>query len=454
MAKFWQYLQEKIQEWIESEISLSIWKTLMKPLKGFLGKTSDVDGKSVDREVITIKVRTKKVRTRKVRTRKVVIINVSVAVVLVVGFGILYLPITHETNESPPVQPPKNDPGNDHNEPPPGEEPPPVQTAMPHETNESPPVQPVKPEPSEPDKDKEQSPGKELPIMEQGKNKPEKEPKMKERDILVKKFPAGTILRDCDTCPELVVVPPGSFTMGSPASEEGRHTDEGPRHRVTIEQPFAVGKYEVTRGEYAQFVLDTEHSTTPSCRIYEDEGEWNERSGHDWQNPGYRQTERDPVVCVSWEDAQEYVLWLSKKTGKAYRLLSEAEWEYVARAGTTTRYTWGDEIGQNRAHCDGCGSRWDSKRTSPVGSFVPNGFGLHDMHGNVWEWVADCWNRSYEGAPSDGSAWESVACKLRVVRGGSWDSSPALLRSADRFGLASDSRYSIDGFRVACTLTL
>ena len=282
----------------------------------------------------------------------------------------------------------------------------------------------------------------------------DQEPKMKERDILVKKFPPGTILRDCDTCPELVVVPPGSFTMGSPASEEGRHTDEGPRHRVTIEQPFAVGKYEVTRGEYAQFVLDTGHSTTPSCRIYEGEGEWNERSGHNWQNPGYRQTERDPVVCVSWDDAQEYVLWLSKKTGKAYRLLSEAEWEYVARAGTTTRYTWGDEIGQNRAHCDGCGGWWDSKRTSPVGSFVPNGFGLHDVHGNVWEWVADCWNRSYEGARTDGSAWESVACKLRVVRGGSWNSSPALLRSADRFGLASDSRYSIDGFRVACTLTL
>ena len=387
------------------------------------------------------------------------IINVFVAVVLVVGFGILYFSIPHETNESPPVQPPKKDPGSKPTKDekhPLEEEPPSVQTAMPLETNELPPVQPVKPEPdSKPDKDKEQSPEKEPPIMEQGKNKPEKkEPKMKERDILVKKFPAGTILRDCDTCPELVVVPPGSFTMGSPASEEGRHTDEGPRHRVTIEQPFAVGKYEVTRGEYAQFVLDTEHSPTPSCRIYEDEGEWNERSGHNWQNPGYRQTERDPVVCVSWEDAQEYVLWLSKKTGKAYRLLSEAEWEYVTRAGTTTRYTWGDEIGQNRAHCDGCGGRWDSKRTSPVGSFVPNGFGLHDMHGNVWEWVADCWNRSYEGAPTDGSARESVACKLRVVRGGSWDSSPALLRSADRFGLASDSRYSIDGFRVACTLTL
>ena len=276
---------------------------------------------------------------------------------------------------------------------------------------------------------------------------------MKERNLLVKKFPAGTTLRDCDTCPELVVVPPGSFTMGSPASEEG-YTDEGPLHRVTIDRPFAVGKYEVTREEYAQFVLDTEHSPTPSCRIYEDEGEWNERSGHNWQNPGYHQTERDPVVCVTWEDAQEYVLWLSKKTGKAYRLLSEAEWEYVARAGTTTRYTWGDEIGQNRAHCDGCGSRWDSKRTSPVGSFVPNGFGLHDVHGNVWEWVADCWNRSYEGAPTDGSARESVACKLRVVRGGSWNSSPALLRSAERFGMPSDSRYSIDGFRVACTLTL
>ena len=257
-------------------------------------------------------------------------------------------------------------------------------------------------------------------------------------------WPVGTKFRDCDECPELVVVPAGSFLMGSPVTEKGRYRDEEPVHQVTFDQRFAVGKYEVTRGEYMQFVFDTEHSTTSSCTIYE-EGEWKERSGHSWRNPGYPQTERDPVVCVSWKDAQAYVKWLSKKTGKAYRLLSEAEWEYVARAGTTTPFSTGVTISTEQAN-------YHSSRTVPVGSFKPNAFGLHDLHGNVWEWVADCWNGSYAGAPTDGRAWESGECRLRVVRGGSWNE-PNALRSADRFGLASDVRYSIDGFRVARSLT-
>ena len=127
-----------------------------------------------------------------------------------------------------------------------------------------------------------------------------------------------------------------------------------------------------------------------------------------------------PAIDVSWHEAQAYVAWLSEKTGKRCRLLSESEWEYAARAGAATRYSWGDGIGRNRANCSGCGSRWDDRQTAPVGSFAANGFGLHDMHGNVWEWVADCWNGSYAGAPSDGSARESGNCSRRVLRGGAW----------------------------------
>ncbi len=194
----------------------------------------------------------------------------------------------------------------------------------------------------------------------------------------------------------MVVIPAGSFMMGSPASEEGRSDDEGPVHRVMISHPFAVGKYEVTREEFGRFVSATGRSMGNSCYTFED-GKWQKRSGRSWQNPGYRQTGRDPVACVTWEDAQAYVRWLSGETGKQYRLLSEAEWEYAARAGMTTAHSWGDSIGRNRANCrKECGDNYDY--TAPVGSFAANGFGLHDMHGNVWERVEDCWHGSYAGA--------------------------------------------------------
>ena len=151
---------------------------------------------------------------------------------------------------------------------------------------------------------------------------------------------------------------------------------------------------------------------------------------------------RRPVINVSWNDAQDYVEWLSAQTGHAYRLLSEAEWEYVARAGSSTVYSWGDDIGSNRANCDGCGSQWDYDRTAPVGSFAANGFGVHDMHGNVWEWVEDCWNGSYAGAPTDGSAWRSGECEQRVLRGGSWNISPEVppLRVPPRVHLRGPER--------------
>ena len=244
----------------------------------------------------------------------------------------------------------------------------------------------------------------------------------------------GHVFRDCPACPEMVVVPAGSFMMGSPGSEKDRDDDEGPVHRVTISAPFAVGMYEVTFEEWDACV----------------------RGGG---GGGYRPDDEDwgrgrrPAINVSWEDAQAYVDWLSRKTGGSYRLLSESEWEYAARAGTTTRHHWGDDIGRNRANCEDCGSRWDDEKTAPVGSFGANGFGLHDVHGNVWEWVEDCRNDSYAGAPSDGSAWESGNCDQRVLRGSSWGYDPRYLRAANRGWNGTGYRHDSSGFRVARTLT-
>ena len=156
---------------------------------------------------------------------------------------------------------------------------------------------------------------------------------------------------------------------------------------------------------------------------------------------------------MSWDDAKEYIAWLTRITGKEYRLLTEAEWEYAARAGATTAYSWGDEIGDGNANCDGCASHWDNKQTAPVGSFKPNAFGLYDMHGNVYEWVEDPWHDNYSGAPVDGSAWlEGGEASRRVVRGGSWDDDPPYLRAAFRDRNSSDRRYYNLGFRLARTL--
>ena len=240
--------------------------------------------------------------------------------------------------------------------------------------------------------------------------------------------------RDCVECPQMVVVPSGSFTMGSPSNEAGRYDDEGPQHVVRIEYRLAVGVNEVTFAEWAACVAGG------GCGGYHPDDE------------GWGRGNR-PVINVSWDDAQSYVSWLSKRTGKSYRLLSESEWEYVARAGSVTAYSWGNEIGRNRANCDGCGSRWDNKKTAPVGAFSANAWGLYDVHGNVWEWVADCWNDSYTGAPADGSAWERGNCSRRVLRGGSWVSKPRSLRAANRLGLTTGVRFIDLGFRIARTLT-
>ena len=241
----------------------------------------------------------------------------------------------------------------------------------------------------------------------------------------------GAVLRDCNECPEMVVVPAGRFRMGD-LSGAGDN-DERPVHDVTIASPFAVGKYEVTFAEWDACVAGS------GCTHRSDD--------KGWGRGGLR-----PVINVSWDDAQEYMRWLSRKTGKAYRLLSEAEWEYVARAGSTTKYPWGDDVGTNKANCDGCGSRWDNKRTAPVGSFEPNAFGLFDTAGNVWEWVEDCWNKNYNGAPANGSAWTSGNCDEHVLRGGSWYFDPRNLRSAVRFRIGTGVRDGNFGFRVARTL--
>ena len=286
----------------------------------------------------------------------------------------------------------------------------------------------------------------------------EKRRRVEEGRRLAREYPAGTELRDCEKCPELVVVPPGSFMMGSPASEAERDGDEDPVHRVTLDLPLAVGVYEVTRGEYGRFVSATGHDSGDSCRIYEG-GEWKKRSGRHWKRPGFSQGRRHPVVCVNWNDAQAYVRWLSGETGEEYRLLSESEWEYVARAGTTGPFHTGGTISTRQANYDGNHTYGSGrkgryrKKTTPVGKFPANAFGLHDVHGNVWEWVEDCRNDSYAGAPEDGSAWESGDCSRRVLRGGSWSYVPGNLRSADRNWYTSGDRGNIIGFRVARTLT-
>jgi formylglycine-generating enzyme required for sulfatase activity len=244
----------------------------------------------------------------------------------------------------------------------------------------------------------------------------------------------GSNFKECATdCPTMIVVPAGEFWMGSPQIEKDRFKDEDPRHEVTFAKPFAVGKTEVTFAKWDACVA------AGACLRATDNG-W----GRDDR----------PVINVSWDDAKEYTAWLSRITGKEYRLLTEAEWEYAARARTTTTYSWGDDIGKGNANCKGCGGQRNGEQPAPVGSFKPNAFGLYDMHGNVKEWVEDPWHNSYEGAPVDGTTWLQGGDKgQRVVRGGSWYDPPQGLRAAYRIGDTSGGRGSNNGFRLARTLS-
>jgi formylglycine-generating enzyme required for sulfatase activity len=246
---------------------------------------------------------------------------------------------------------------------------------------------------------------------------------------------------ECDKCPGMIVVPAGSFTMGSPRNEPEKSFDEGPQHQVTIGKAFAVGKFAVTFNEWDACVADG------GCNGYRplDEG---------WGRG------RRPVIGVSWNDAKAYVAWLSRKTGKGYRLLSEAEREYATRAGTATPFWWGSSITPRQANYDGDfaynkGAKGeDRQKTLPVDSFEPNPWGLYQVHGNVWEWAEDCWHNSYLGAPTDGAAWTNATkdCTSRVLRGGSWFNLPRDLRSAARVRTATFYRSRLDGFRVGRTL--
>jgi serine/threonine protein kinase len=274
-------------------------------------------------------------------------------------------------------------------------------------------------------------------------------------------YRTGNRFNDCATCPDMIVVPRGTFTQGSPASEPGRESSEGPQHSVRVDYLLAVAQFEVTRQQFAQFVSELGYSSS-GCSTYE-EGSWKLRNNRDWQSPGFYQDETEPVTCVSWEDARRYTDWLAKKTGKDYRLLSASEWEYVARAGTDTARSWGNNPNiacqltniADRATLDNYPG-WEIHDcmdgyvyTAPMEVMKPNEFGVYATLGNVFEWVEDCWNNNYHGAPTDGSAWTEGDCTKRLLRGGSWFSQPKYVRSAFRNRFNSDARVSTFGFRVA-----
>ncbi len=229
--------------------------------------------------------------------------------------------------------------------------------------------------------------------------------------------------RDCPQCPLMTPIPAGTFAMGSAEM----FPFEQPVHQVVIRKPFLIGQREVTFEEWDACVAGGGCSYTPN-------------------NRGAERGTR-PATNLDWNDAQEYVAWLSKKTGKTYRLPTEAEWEYAARAGSSTAYPWGKTMEKNRANCSGCNGE-ASGDTLATGSYPPNDFGLYDMTGNAAEWVEDCWNDSFRGAPSDGSAWTRPRCQERVLRGGSFNNDPRYLRSASRYKYDYDVRFYSNGFRV------
>jgi len=290
----------------------------------------------------------------------------------------------------------------------------------------------------------------------------------------------GSVFRDCPDCPEMVIVPAGSFTMGSPGREDGRDEDEGPQHAVTIAHSFAVGRHEITRAQYAQFQQEVGRALAAgNCWFWSGAAEPYERddASKDWRNPGFAQDDGHPVVCINWYDAKAFTAWLSRKTGKTYRLLTESEWEYAARARGKVSRPWGDDAKQACSAANvgdlardrivprarGPASSPDEPHhtcddgygyTAPVGRFTPNRFGLHDMIGNVWEWTEDCRNPSYRRAPGDGGAWLAGDCARRQVRGGSWIDNPRFARSAARRWDASGNRDDSIGFRVAQTLAV
>ena len=257
-----------------------------------------------------------------------------------------------------------------------------------------------------------------------------------------------------DPVPKMAVVPAGTFLLGSPDDERGRLPVEGPQQPIAIERPFGVGRFAVTVDQLAAFAADAGHPAGAICSQWDGAG-WQDRPGS-FRSPGFAQGGDHPAVCVSWKDATAYVAWLTARTGRRFRLLTEAEWEYAARAGTTTPYWWGTSLAPDQANCrpdstsgSGDACRVWRQQTVPVASFAPNPWGLYQVHGNIWEWVEDCWQPSHAGAAPDGGARPgTVDCK-RVVRGGSWLNYARGLRSARRHAAPPDLRRSDIGFRIA-----
>jgi sulfatase modifying factor 1 len=279
-------------------------------------------------------------------------------------------------------------------------------------------------------------------------------------------------LKDCTECPEMIVIPAGTFRMGAASGEKGRPADgrEGPQHEVTIGRSFAVGKFHVMVDQFAAFVAATGYEAGSECFVREgSRGEI--KRDRSWRDPGFFQTGRHPAVCLNLIDARAYADWLGDKTHRAYRLLTEAEWEYAARGRSTGSYSFGNDEkdlcrygnGVDRTARNTLADLSGSSQaalcddgfayTSPVGTFAANGFGLYDMHGNAWQWTEDCWHANYIGAPSDGSAWSVGDCSCHVLRGGAWSSIPSGLRAASRLLSGNLYRASFFGLRVALPAT-
>ena len=288
------------------------------------------------------------------------------------------------------------------------------------------------------------------------------------QDNDLQRLAPGTVFRDCADCPEMVVIPPGTLSVHSLGGETGRMNPDAPPRSLVMPRAIGVGRYEVTKAQFARFVRESGHSTSGGCFA------WNgsmyvQDASKDWRHPGFAQTDKDPVVCVNWYDAKAYTEWLTKKTGKPYRLPTEAEWEYAARAGAQGSRPWGDDTSaacryanvadaSARRDVPGIAATWTfhdcddhHAYTAPVGSYPPNAFGLYDMLGNAWEWTEKCWNAEQTGPPSVGRDRTSANCNESVLRGGGWVDSPAFVSYDFRFLIGSGDRDFYMGFRVART---
>lgn len=268
-------------------------------------------------------------------------------------------------------------------------------------------------------------------------------------------------IRDCAGCPPLIAIAPGSFEMGAQPDDDAADEGEFPLHAVSIARGFAIGRAPVTVGEYAAFVEATGYATQRGCYALTQIG-WKMDPAANWRRPGFAQSDDHPVVCVSWEDAEAYVGWLSLRSGRRYRLPSETEWEYAARGGTDGINFWGDDAGATCLYGNVNDLTAKNKVakaaepctdgflfTAPAGHFRPNPFGLHDVIGNAWQWVADCWLGDYRQTPRDGEAAEADPCEERVMRGSSWTDTPGPVRVGAREHGGAGARLAITGFRVA-----